>query len=267
MNIKQLSSLIWVICFLGLPGCTKDVALPDLEGSLVGYVYTFDEFAGLLDNHSGVLITALGLHNTYRTSTDADGRFEFRKLPAGTYELHIEKAGFGTMKQYGIKHLGGEPTIINNGTDDYTESFAFFLYEPSTSEILDLTIDNDTLRGNFSFAEAPASYITVRLYLSSDSGFNMTEAQFVTECQLYNTKGKYVGTMGGQYMASQYPGIFKPGKRLFFRARIHNNTGSIFIFNYLMITGINSYYDFETHETIYPNIGNASDQFSFVFQP
>ncbi len=92
-----LSFVITLVLSIPFFSCSKEELVPNLEGSLVGYVYTFDEFANLLDDHSNVQVTALGLEH-FTTLTDKKGRFEFQGLPAGTYELHFEKEGFWHVK-------------------------------------------------------------------------------------------------------------------------------------------------------------------------
>lgn len=88
-------------------GCSKEDYLPGLTGKMVGHIYTFSQFGKLLDDHSQVKITAIGMDESYTVNSDQSGRFELTELPTGTYELHFEKSGFGVLKQFGVQHLGG----------------------------------------------------------------------------------------------------------------------------------------------------------------
>jgi hypothetical protein len=142
MKAKCKLSFITALFFLSF-SCTKTVTVPDLEGSLVGFVFTYDEYGNLLENHDNVLITTLGTGN-YTTKSDKNGRFEFKGLPAGTYDIELEKEGFGTMKQFGIQHLGGKPTLVNQSEYDYIMS-AFSLIQTPTSSINNLSLINDTI--------------------------------------------------------------------------------------------------------------------------
>ncbi len=127
MKTKPKLLFYWLPVFVSLLiACTKDVTVPDLEGSLVGYVYTFDEFGIRVNENQDVEIAAIAGPQHYNLRTDKTGRFEFKNLPSGTYDLEVEKEGFGMMKQYGIQHLGGKPTLLTQ---------AYFLYQPSAASI------------------------------------------------------------------------------------------------------------------------------------
>src|SRR5512133_2002246 len=101
MKSKQYTFDCILMCLtMILSSCTKTEIIPDLKGSLVGYVYTFDEFAksSVPEDNSGVTVTAFGMKK-YQALSDKNGRFEFSKLPAGTYELQFQKKGYGTLMQ------------------------------------------------------------------------------------------------------------------------------------------------------------------------
>src|SRR5665647_42095 len=160
MKSSRLLPIVMILAACVMPGCRNTVTQPDLAGSMVGYVYTFDEYAKLLPDHGNVLITAIGL-KPYETHTNNSGRFELKGLPAGTYELHIEKEGFGTMKQFGIKHLGGKPTVLGLHPSPYDVD-AFFIYQMPTSEIQNLSIENDTLAASFTFSGTAPDRLSVQ---------------------------------------------------------------------------------------------------------
>jgi hypothetical protein len=247
-----IALLINVIFF----SCTKDGLLPDLKGSLVGYVYTFDEYARLLDDHSNVLITSVGL-KPYETHTDNTGRFEFKGLPAGTYELHIEKEGFGTMKQFGIKHLGGKPTVLGLSLIyDYSE--AFFIYQIPTSEIQNLSIENDTLTASFNFTGIAPDHMSVQLYFSTEPDFTITKDLLNRNVYLTLKQGHYNGPVYSQYLPFN-------GMKVYFKACILNRSSYIIDFGDRAVRGIDTYYDYTDQTTIYPNIGDASAEYSTVF--
>lgn len=172
--------------------CTKDELLPDLKGSLVGYVYTFDEFANLMDDHSNVQVTALGLDH-FSTRTDKNERFEFKELPAGTYELHFEKEGFSTLKQFGIQHLGGKPTTLGMSFDPSTNSQAFFIYQIPATEIVNLSVEKDTMTAVLNFSANAPEYITLQVYCSNIEGFATPDANLITAVFLTPQNDVYKG--------------------------------------------------------------------------
>jgi hypothetical protein len=239
--------------------CTRDELVPALKGSLVGYVYTFDEFANLLDDHSNVQVTALGLDD-FSTRTDENGRFEFKDLPAGTYELHLEKEGFGTMKQFGIQHLGGQPTILGLSFTGSTNSSAFFVYQMPTTEIISLSVENDTLTGAFSFAGVQPEYVSLQVYCSTIQGFEISQAQLVTGAFLNRINGEYKGVV------YNLDTKFKPGEVVYYKACVLYRKGGIADFVNRIVIGIDTYFDYLTNTTIYPNSGDESTQYSFIYQ-
>ena len=132
--------------------CSKNDFLPGLTGNMVDFVYTFDEFGSLLEDRSQVKVTAIGLDQSYSASSNSGGRFVLEDVPTGTYELHLKKEGFGTLKQFGVQHLGGKPTILLNNRD---EEEAYFLYEMPASVIKHLHIVNDSITCEFTFDIIP----------------------------------------------------------------------------------------------------------------
>lgn len=260
MKNSQLNLTLLAVCLIGLwVGCSKEeVLLPDLKGSLVGYVFCFDEYANLLDDQGHVQVTAVGLKQ-YRCTSDENGRFEFANLPAGTYELHFEKAGFGTLKQFGIKHYGGKPTVLGLSLDGSDGRSAFFLYQMVTSQVVDMVIESDTIKATLSFTGVYPEYVDLVLFLSDASGFNTDEAKVKTTRSLVRH--------GNIYIRYLYPADlpFEPGQQVFVRACVVT-TGAI-IENRNMpyyISGTDTYYDYSLGQTIYPNQGNESAQFNFI---
>lgn len=253
--------IIVTVFFLSVifQSCTKKGFLPDLEGSMVGYVYTLDEFSQLLSDHSSVLITALGKKEIYRTYSDKTGRFEFKNLPAGTYELHFEKPGFGTLKQFGIKHLGGEPTVLGMIFGHNSNGAAFFIYELPTTEINYLKIEYKGTYCECSFTKPEPAAIGIQLYFSLQDNFDLLSAQFMVSSQRLDKDG--VGYKGLQNFILP----FKAGDKVFFRACASPRYGNtLVLFNRRFILGIDSYFDYASNQTVYPALGKESAQFSFI---
>jgi hypothetical protein len=197
----------------------------------------------------------------FSTRTDENGRFEFKDLPAGTYELSFEKEGFGILKQFGIQHLGGEPTTLGLNFEGSTNSSAFFIYQMPTSEIVSLSVENDTLTGVFSFTGTTVpDYVTLKIYYSSVRDFEITNAQLSTDL--------YIPLIKGEYKSEIYDlnTKFTPGEEVFMKACVLYRKAAITDFVYRVIIGVDSYFDYPANTIIYPNLGNESDQFSFIYQ-
>jgi hypothetical protein len=238
--------------------CTKDGSdlLPD--GNIVGYVFTFNEFNELQDDHSGVNVFTEGEHKSYQTITDKQGRFELTDLPAGTYKLIFSKPGFGTLKQFGVKHLGGEPTVL--GMPFGYSGSAFFLFEIPTTKIEELRIIEDSLFCKFSFLKPVPDGLRVRLSFSLVDNFDLESADFTTLTYARKQGNDYSGKL------SFYNSPFRNGDKVYFRGQIDAYTGGgITIFNSRIIGGILSYYDYDENRAVSPSLGSPSTQFSFNY--
>ena len=260
MKSVKYNIIISVIVLFGISqSCKKTDLLPDLKGSMVGYVYTFDEFSQLLDDHSKVLISALGNQKTYQVFSDKNGRFEFENLPAGTYELHFEKQGFGILKQFGIQHLGGEPTVLGMLFGHDSNGSAFFIYELSTTEITLLNIENHNIYCNCSFSKQAPENLGIQLYFSMVDNFDIQSAQFVIPSErLQKDSAGYVAQ-------ESFSLPYKQGDKVYYRACPAPLYGSaIGMFNHRFIFGIDSYFDYGIHQVVYPALGKVSAQYSFI---
>jgi hypothetical protein len=255
MKVNSILSFSFAaIIFMSL-SCTKEVTVPDLDGSLVGFVYTYDEYGNPLENHDNVLITAIGT-GEFTTKTDANGRFEFKGLPAGTYEIDMEKEGFGTMKQFGVQHLGGKPTLLGQSEYDNILS-AFSLIQTPTSSINGLSLVNDTLTATIDFHGKDPSNVHYRVmvYFSRSENFDLNDAEYSTE--------SYTISNGGLYKGKIYDleSKFDSGTLLSYKA-------CILISGYgphrVPVGSVESYFDYSLNEMIYPNLGPESNEYSYV---
>lgn len=237
--------------------CTKEALVPDLEGSLTGYVYTFDEFANRLPDRSGVLVEARGLKG-YVTFTDGNGRFEFKNLPTGTYQLKFRKEGFGTLIQKNIKHLGGKPTTLGLSFSPGLNSSAFFIYQIPVTEISDLKVENDTLRAEFRFFAPEPDRMNLLLYLSDKQGFTGNQARQTIFVYLRKGSGYYKGSINYSQIS------FGKGEKIYCRACILNRKTAVTDYGDRIVAAIDTYFDYDTYKTVYPNIGDESEEFTFV---
>jgi hypothetical protein len=260
MNMLRKFALLPAVIFaFSIVSCKKEsLLLPDLEGSLVGYVFTCDEFAKQIDDQNGILVSAYGRSGIARTHTDNDGRFEFKHLQAGTYELILEKAGYGTLKRSGVQHLGGKPTIIGLYFDGSTWNGLYLFQIPGT-KIMDLAVDHDTLRGNFVFTGDLPEYLSLMIYLSDEQDFVNSEARtIITRCAV-NNNGQYFFRM----LCTELP--FQPGDTLYYRAAVYIATDYFCDYNDLVIIDTDTYFNYTLNRIVYPVLGDESETFSFVY--
>lgn len=92
----------------GLPG-------PSLKGNIVGFVSLFDEIGTRYASAEGMTVTVEGTAPEIKTTSNADGKYELKDVPTGTYNLSFTRTGFGNFKRPSIVHIGGNaPTNLGN---------------------------------------------------------------------------------------------------------------------------------------------------------
>jgi hypothetical protein len=248
-----------------LGSCSKKEFLPDLKGNMVGYVYCFNEFdSTVLSNNNRVLVKAYGTNDTYFAYSDNNGRFEFEDLPAGTYELHFLKDGYGTLKQFGIKHLGGEPTVLNAIFDYYYPGSAYYLHALPTAKINEIKIENNNVNCSIAFGGTHPKVVYIQLYMSAKENVDLNSAEMVlTNIRLRRNGDIYSGSLS-EYVKN-YPMPFKSAEQVFFKACASPFYGAnLTLGNHWYITGIDTYFDYENNQIVYPALGKESVQNSFI---
>jgi hypothetical protein len=89
-----------------------------------GYVVAADSAAPL--RRATVRVSASDGRSGGMTTTDADGRFEVKELPAGRYSVSVTKAGYVTM-QYGQRRPEQQGTMLEILDGQLVEKIAFAL--------------------------------------------------------------------------------------------------------------------------------------------
>ncbi|MEZ5072185.1 MAG: carboxypeptidase-like regulatory domain-containing protein [Bacteroidales bacterium] len=258
-------SNLWIPAFLLLfcTACEQEY-LPGLEGSLVGHVLSFDIYGFLQDRHDAIGVTAFGVEESFHTRTTPEGRFEFRHLPAGTYEIRLEKKGYGTLKHYGVQHLGGRPTLLlqnASGNPGY-----FYLYEIHVPDIKKVSLeDNFFLHIALDLPEERhPNQIHFFLLASEQAGFLPGEAT------LYNELHPYYSEEDGEYVAAwdlRGRGV-SAGSTLYLRMGFYTRVESWFQqgINFGQYESVDQYMDLETGELILPNLGPLTEEFQIIYE-
>ena len=131
-------------------------AAPVLTGSIIGFVNSYDE-SGSPVSKSGVTVTIDNTTPAITATTNADGKFEFSAVKAGTYNLSFTRSGYGTIRRFGLAHVGGDqPTYlgvysISQAATSKIESFTFGTtvasnYINYTVSMKDLPVSSPTAR-------------------------------------------------------------------------------------------------------------------------
>jgi len=229
----------------------KDEFAPYLEGDIIGYAFCYDEYGNDLEDYSGIKVVTEP-DRKYNAVTDKNGRYVLKHVLNGTYNLSFEKEGFGTMKMFGIQHLGGQPTIISyHYNDDYV-----VIFKSITTQITAIHYQNDSLIANLAFSgEYKPVTVYMRLLFSTIENFDLQSAEASKSTELWNRGINYQS-----YYSDVSKGLpFSPGETVYCKAAIYSD-----IYYYSDVLGISRYYDFETRTIVYPNISNENYEFSFA---
>ncbi len=256
--MRPMKNLI-IICVLAvslLSACSKEDEFSlYLKGDIIGYAYCFDEFGNKLEDFSGIQVYTEP-DRKYSAVTDPNGRYVLRGVINGTYDLSFEKEGFGTMKLQGVEHLGGKSTVM----EYYYKDQAPFIYQNITAQINNIYLVNDTIQASVSHPgqNNPAN-LYMRFFFSSEENFEIGSAPVIKNIVLYNFDGAYRSSVLSEI--EDLP--FEPGQTVYYKASIYTTTNAIMLFNYYYISGIDTYYDYNTNTIIYPNLSNESEEFTF----
>lgn len=251
----KTQAILSFLFLLSLYSCKKDeVYTPHLKGSIIGSAFLYDEFGVMLNDNSGIKVTAEG-YGRYTGSTDYYGRFELKDIPTGTYIVSAEKEGFGKIKKYSVKHLGGSPTCLNSSVNYGRESFSLIV--KSTLKIQEVNITKDTLLAKIDLpANMNLRYLHLRLYYSTEPNVN-------TRVNIYNDVHFATYVSGNSYKALWLNNFgFPPGTKLYSKACVQIVPESQL--TSFRGSSYSSYEDPETHQIIIPNLGDASTEFTFI---
>jgi hypothetical protein len=258
MKTNQNKSVLMglLLCCWLVGGCEKEVIVPDLEGNLVGYLTTINEYHHFLDDQVNVKVTTKGLDGSYSANSDAKGRFEFKDLPAGTYDLKFEKAGYAEQVYTGVKHLGGKPTIIGYYNNNNRLDPAIRMYQIPTTTIQNISVENDSLLATFNVLTDEEQYsFFVFLFCSDQDGFVNNTATI--ECYTFyrHADGIYKAALDKSMLN------FTPGQTIYCKAAVTTD----YYNGCIKSEPDGTFILCATNQTIYVPLGNVSAQFSFVF--
>lgn len=128
-----------------------------LSGTLHGKVELYDMRGNPLADHSGVKVTAEG--TSYQAVTGADGIWQIKDLPAGTYNLRFSKDGFNDHRIISYGFVGGG--------DDYLRELPSMVATPTGFEFTGFTVDisNEFLQFSGSISNPDLKDLPVVIYL------------------------------------------------------------------------------------------------------
>lgn len=132
---------------------------PSLTGMLKGFVVLYDEFGDRLSDHSGVTISID--NTTYSATTDSDGKWSITDVETGTYNIQLNKSGYGTYILYGVQFVGGGEYVVNSSNSIMLNGIPSFQVTALNIEV----DNNDNPRITGTISNAIDEYRRIRIFV------------------------------------------------------------------------------------------------------
>ncbi len=137
-----------------------------------------------------------------------------------------------------------------------------FLFKKITTRINEIKCQGDSLLADFTFSGENRPFIVyLRLSFSLQENFDLGSAEAIKNIEVWDLEYNYQS-----YYNNVSEGLpFASGETVYCKGAIYSdNLGGIDVLNLYSVTGIDTYYDSETHTTVYPNLSNETYEFSFT---
>lgn len=103
--MKTLKKILLFGTIFLLIKCEEKEIVVVPKGDIVGFVSLYDENCEEIKNAKGVSVSID--ETNFETITDEIGRFEFKNIPAGSYNFTFQKEGFSEQNRYLGGFVGG----------------------------------------------------------------------------------------------------------------------------------------------------------------
>ncbi len=236
----KLFKLLLIINILSLLlGCKKDEENQFLVGDIVGFVGLYDEEGIEVEDKSGVEVSISGLSIT--ATTDENGRYELKDVPAGTYILNYSKDDYGVYKIFAYQFVGGNvPSLV------YERS----MYKQSSLNVksLDISLEDETIYVTYETDET--TYTACRFFLNDSSNVSNLNFDYCTDRMSLKTISKTHFTW--PIFLDRIP--YSLGDEIYLVVYFYNiNDGS-------------GYYNLKQDMIFYSSAKKASDVVSFILE-
>lgn len=178
-NLKTTTYAILIVAIATIFSCKKkdhqDQPTTPTTGTLTGTVQTWDDKMNQINDKGSITVSIQSGGDSSSTLTDTTGKFVFNNLPFGTYNLTFSKAGYGTMKMFGVQHAynaSQTPTVVSNINFGKIAATGV-----SSLGVRDTVIYGmPGIRFSYGFTPKPATTDTVfaRFFLGTDSTVSST---------------------------------------------------------------------------------------------
>ena len=229
--MKFLAFCLTLVLFAA---CNKSDYIPVHGGGsngkekIIGTVYLFDDLA----NAAPAYDMTVSIDGTaFTTSTDSSGKYSFKDVPAGTYNLTYSKTGYGTYRLdtfHLVYNANDTPAVVPvkalSTVSTTTVTDLFISVESDTIKIIPTIIPagNDTAARGVRFFYSTDESVTGSNFLSYSKQFRLktgTEAIKVAKTDFYDSGFSpgatvYVRVYGDAIFSNDYIDL-ATGKRIF----------------------------------------------------
>ena len=252
LRIQQLMFLFFAIAVIY--GCKKSVS-PKIPMEVVtGYCYRYDIERIKSTDHAGITVSING--DSVSTTTNSNGSWIISDLKTGTYTFTFSNPGFGTMKVFGRRLIGGYQSLddvslypvplytITLSTDSVSsDGFGVYLYGFFSGPVPLTPCLHLFFGKNKNVSSDPAGYI-YDLAMDIEGALENVEFEIVFPAEIFISNGFHAGD-------TAYVGAYTDC----LLAQSYNSNAKIF------------YTDPNTDQKIYPNLNPArSNILSFVLK-
>jgi hypothetical protein len=191
----------FVVGFIGflfsLSACSKEntTTVQASAGKMIGTIQTWDDKTISTNDAGGISIVLNNLTGfSSSTTTDASGKFLFENLPYDVYDMVISKAGYGTLKVFGISHTSSSSSLF---TLLPTISFG----KISTTSVTSFSVAGNTFNGmpgvsfNYAFNPSPSTSnrAFIRYFLSTTPDVSNTNYQAYSSIYNFSSLSNMAG--------------------------------------------------------------------------
>ncbi|MFY8003920.1 MAG: carboxypeptidase regulatory-like domain-containing protein, partial [Chitinophagaceae bacterium] len=135
--MRYLFAIVFSVFFFASCSKSTDSANEPTSGDINGTIQVWDDKLNSLADRSGVTVTLEKADGNLIATTNSNGRYEFKNVPFGEYDLVISKVDYGTMQLFDIRHA---KTTTGATTSTITTVPSFSFGQKSTTQITNLSV-------------------------------------------------------------------------------------------------------------------------------
>lgn len=215
---------------------------------VTGYIQLIDEYLNPYPSSAGVTLSLLKKDSPVLATTDSTGNFTFPPLPPGSYDIHVTKPGFDSVKIF-VVHSGGDEAKFIGSTRLFQS-----LTDRITSQTASITTDvfNDKLLIlNTNFTGLPITTASQRWF-----NFYLSRSKNVTSVN-YDFMGNPAHTTSGTNQFQLQLPLVQAG---------YNTGDTVYIKTCAAPLTQTTWFDYLSNRSInYPYLGDSAVT-SFVWQ-